>query len=862
MQRGGLLCSTCIILLLQLCVPLTVQCWDHNNSATPSAPPRGDPHPHRDEVQHPRSLGNRRRAHLGPSNEVYSEFTSDRLTATVDHPRKNGKSSHGNRAYDNEENLSPRMKPLNNADELLAWKPGSRPNDRATIATVPLALDNISPNNKQRRLFLSSDFSENYHNDSLSEGSYGSDYEYRVYQWDMIDIFNYFSHAFVTIPPPTWTNAAHRGGTRMLGTFIIEGDKNGADMATKLFPDKKSAQRVADQLIAISAYYGFDGYLLNIEKSIPRTKLPNLLYFVQYLTDNIHRRITGSLVIWYDAVVSPSGDVNYQNQLDEGNMDFFRATDGIFLNYWWDPETLYQNIARLQEDSQKQSPMYGLNGATDRSTYDIYVGVDVYGRGTPFRGGYDSYISLKAVAQYPLSVALFAPGWAFNDGGGEKIFSALEKRLSEFFAYLSPWLERRPLAQLPFVSNFCKGTGEKFAIDGTVVNHINKWFYLSLQTFVPNAETKLTPLVAHNSKTNPSASLIYTEWSISYEHAYNGGSSLALSGRMMEDRQYTESNGVSLFLFLTHFPVRFPLTIRYSFKNTNPTLLYSIPYLKLTLTPPMTGGDSPVIFVGPDDRSMYPVQGTDPSDPFASSRTLLRDEILRMNGGANDKEDPMEIVPPHCEYNTENEWITCTAELAMSKEFLLPVFIEQIHLLVIPVVHLKEPRAKSADKEDTDNSNPYLDYEATFALGEIAIYRSQSTVPFTQSIIVDQIQIMRSSLTPSPSRTSHSSAQVVFTWSVTDLRPLAIRTGIGADQIERFDLYKLHLPTPKETGAFLGPHTTLTEPSEAHTYAGTTFTRQFTMSGVVNGTRIGVQAVSRAGLKTEIYSSDIIYLKY
>ena len=41
---------------------------------------------------------------------------------------------------------------------------------------------------------------------------------YRLYDWHLIDTFVYFSHNMVTIPPPVWTNCAHRNGTAVLGT--------------------------------------------------------------------------------------------------------------------------------------------------------------------------------------------------------------------------------------------------------------------------------------------------------------------------------------------------------------------------------------------------------------------------------------------------------------------------------------------------------------------------------------------------------------------------------------------------------------------------------------------------------------------
>lgn len=40
--------------------------------------------------------------------------------------------------------------------------------------------------------------------------------------------------------------------------------------------------------------------------------------FLRYLTDQMHERVPGSAVIWYDSVLK-DGSLKWQNELNEGN---------------------------------------------------------------------------------------------------------------------------------------------------------------------------------------------------------------------------------------------------------------------------------------------------------------------------------------------------------------------------------------------------------------------------------------------------------------------------------------------------------------------------------------------------------------
>lgn len=88
------------------------------------------------------------------------------------------------------------------------------------------------------------------------------------------------SHRLVTIPPVGWVNAAHTHGVPILGTLISEWDA-GAAACRQLFGTLSSAEAAADQLAAIAAHHGFDGWLINIENAVDPAHIPNLLHFLR-----------------------------------------------------------------------------------------------------------------------------------------------------------------------------------------------------------------------------------------------------------------------------------------------------------------------------------------------------------------------------------------------------------------------------------------------------------------------------------------------------------------------------------------------------------------------------------------------------
>ncbi|KAK8978375.1 hypothetical protein V6N11_028378 [Hibiscus sabdariffa] len=315
------------------------------------------------------------------------------------------------------------------------------------------------------RILVCHDMQGGYVDDKWVQGGDNSG-AYAIWHWYLIDAFVYFSHYLVTLPPPCWTNTAHRHGVKVLGTFSTEGDE-GTTVCNKLLSTKESAHKYAERLAELAVALGFDGWLLNMEVNLDISQIPNLKEFVSHLTQTMHSSVPGSLVIWYDSITI-DGTISYQNQLNEQNKPFFDICDGIFANYWW------------EEDYPKLSAKV----AGERK-FDVYMGIDVFGRGTYGGGQWNTNIALDAIKKGDVSAAIYAPGWVYET-----------KQPPDFQTAQNRWwglvekswgIDQNYPKSLPFYSNFDQGHGNHISVDGTQVLS-TQWNNISLQTFQPFLE--------------------------------------------------------------------------------------------------------------------------------------------------------------------------------------------------------------------------------------------------------------------------------------------------------------------------------------------------------------------------------------
>ncbi|KAL6078111.1 mannosyl-glycoprotein endo-beta-N-acetylglucosaminidase [Balamuthia mandrillaris] len=315
--------------------------------------------------------------------------------------------------------------PLKSIEQLRDWQPGRDP---LNVSHVPLRRAS-SQGNTRRKVIHCHDMAGGYGKDKFPQGGSSFADAYTFVHWQYLDIFIYFSHSRIAIPPPGWTNAAHKHGVKVFGTFITEWEEGKRECLSFLKNISTEDQEAdgedfffAHQLAAIAKYYRFDGWFFNIENELPPPYTQRLLRFLKYLRQLLRRELEKTeeeeVLLWYDSVTHDTGELKWQNVLNERNAPFWRSTDGIFLNYAWKEDMPNQSCAFTSSACASSSA--AAEGDDKKSekekkdSFSVLTGIDVWGRGTFGGGGFDCWKALKVINEASTSVALFAPGWTLE----------------------------------------------------------------------------------------------------------------------------------------------------------------------------------------------------------------------------------------------------------------------------------------------------------------------------------------------------------------------------------------------------------------------------------------------------------------
>ena len=245
--------------------------------------------------------------------------------------------------------IEPTIKAIETMSQLRDW--GSL-KEGATVARVPLAQRIPVYGKSSWAGFDMGPWQYDTWFDEKSQGGHGQSDDgnrtaanvYNFSFWQYLDIFYYFGHQLLTIPPTVWTNAAHKNGVRSLGTLNLNwsesGEKFTEDDVVRFLSKQPTPQpqpkpiyleEALTILKDIAGYYRFDGYLFNYEEYnfTVRSGMTDIMSSLKE---------AGLTVVWYDAPLSEG----YSNRLTEDAYPFFEAAGYFQANYEWGRPTSTQ----------------------------------------------------------------------------------------------------------------------------------------------------------------------------------------------------------------------------------------------------------------------------------------------------------------------------------------------------------------------------------------------------------------------------------------------------------------------------------------------------------------------------------------
>ncbi|KAF2264295.1 hypothetical protein CC78DRAFT_533357 [Lojkania enalia] len=301
-------------------------------------------------------------------------------------------------------------------DQLEGWTEAQ--SDPLQRANTPLLLRPHSPEQsgeKKANVLICNDYAGNYHDYEHIQGVEVDEKMYSCEYMQFVDTLIYFSHKLVCVPPPSWTNTLHRNGVKSVGTLLIEPQTKEIERLLQRANLNEGARGgldfpMAKKLADITKHYGFDGWLVNIEKPFPRENWQS--YVLQGFLEQLKSEIgpKGSL-IWYDALTKDN-KINYQNALTPANLPFAKSCNSILTNYSWTAADA-QNSKLLAHQS-------------DIPSNNVFFGVDVWAQNKtslnhprityPEKegGGTNTGLAVNKLAKTRLSVGIFGPAWSFE----------------------------------------------------------------------------------------------------------------------------------------------------------------------------------------------------------------------------------------------------------------------------------------------------------------------------------------------------------------------------------------------------------------------------------------------------------------
>ena len=446
-----------------------------------------------------------------------------------------------NEAYADGTSLMP-IGPAFTVDTLLSWEPTNDPDSDYSRSVVPLAdrytgftvNDYANPDAKLMVCSLA-----NSKHDATNAQGQESFSSYAFNYWQYATSFVYWSgskRGQVVVPTGEFTDAAHTNGVPVMGTIFFDWGGNSSVVENFV----RNYRSVADKLIEVMEYYGFDGYFFNEETAVDYTTAGNLRSMIAYMRQQKPNMLIG----WYDSITD-SGNLSYQDAVNGYNSGWVSAgVNEFFMNYNWTTQDVNTTVSTMQN--------------LGKSQYEAFAGLDV--QQNCMNTNFSSNYLLNNNNKLKLSLALYCPNSTMGLSGDGADFHEVERQfyvnggdprstsssgwagMSRFFA------DHTTIISAPFVTNFNSGHGKAFYIDG-VKSRDAEWSYQSVQDVMPT----WTWIIDSNGQKLSGA--------YDFEDAYNGGSSIKFYGSL------TANKPNNIMLYSTNLDINGSTNIAVTAKN-------------------------------------------------------------------------------------------------------------------------------------------------------------------------------------------------------------------------------------------------------------------------------------------------------
>jgi endo-beta-N-acetylglucosaminidase D len=148
----------------------------------------------------------------------------------------------------------------------------------------------------------------------------------------------WFEFGCLNIPNPTYTDAAHKNGVLSLACiFFSNNDRGQQTYKQMLVKDTDGKYVVAEKLVEMAEYYGYDGYFFNQEETGPDVAPADIPDYIAFLKEF---QKAGLYVQWYDAVNTSSGANTFARQINDSNISWLYdrttkepVTNSFFFDY-------------------------------------------------------------------------------------------------------------------------------------------------------------------------------------------------------------------------------------------------------------------------------------------------------------------------------------------------------------------------------------------------------------------------------------------------------------------------------------------------------------------------------------------------